>query len=295
MTRKKAWTVSVAASILLVGLVFVGLFGTGYRFFVVKTPSMATVAPVGTLVAAHPESVYQIGEIVSYERAGRSYTHRIVDKTSQGWITQGDLNGAPDALPVKDAQIIGKVVFVGKYLGFVVDELPWVLAGCALVFMVTLLPWFRRSWRWPARLVGSSLVVSPVWFFQRPWVNLVMLGYVPDDTAGVDMHLVNTGVFPVRVLGTVLQSGQDAVVDQTIADASGHYYVTPQMALTVGCFLGRVSTLCNNEVGCSAGQRRLPMTTTTKTKTKTCPPRGATGSASATPTTTPMAATATRC
>jgi signal peptidase I len=238
VTSKKAWRISVAASILLVGLVFVGLFGAGYRFFVVKTPSMATTAPVGTLVAVHPEKSYAIGDIISFARSDRSYTHRIVAQTAQGWATKGDLNGSPDPLPVTNSQIIGKVVFCAKYLGFLVDALPWILIGCAIVYMITLLPRVRPSWRWQIRIVGWSLVTSLVGFWQRPWVDLVMLGYVPDDTAGVDMHLVNTGIFPVKVLGTVLQSGQDAVVTQTVGDASGHYSVMPQLALNLGWFLG---------------------------------------------------------
>jgi hypothetical protein len=60
-----------------------------------------------------------------------------------------------------------------------------------------------------------------------------MTGYVP-AAVGVDMHLVNTGIFPVNVLGTVLQSGQDAVVNQTIADPDGKFRVTPSLALTFG-------------------------------------------------------------
>ena len=238
MTSKKAWTISVFASVLLVVLVFLGLFGAGYRFFVVQTPSMATTAPVGTLVVVRPENAYAIGDIISFQRSDRSYTHRIVAQTVQGWVTKGDLNGSRDPLPVTNSQIIGKVVFCAKYLGFLVDALPWILIGCAIVYMVTLLPRVRPSWRWQIRLVGWSLVTSLVGFWQRPWVNLVMLGYVPDDTTGVDMHLVNTGIFPVKVLGTVLQSGQDAVVTQTVGDASGHYSVMPQLALNLGWFLG---------------------------------------------------------
>jgi signal peptidase I len=240
VTSKKAWTISVSASILLVVLVFVGLFGAGYRFFVVKTPSMATVAPVGTLVAVHPETSYAIGDVISFSRSDRSYTHRIVASTAQGWSTKGDLNGSPDPLPVTNSQIIGKVVFAGKYLGFLIDALPWILFGCAIVYALTLLPRVRPSWRWQIRLVGWSLVTSVVALWQRPWVNMVMLGYVPDDVAGVDMHLVNTGIFPVRVIGTVLQSGQDAVVNQTVADAAGRFSVTPQLALNSAWFLALV-------------------------------------------------------
>ena len=234
--NSKAWTISVAASILLVAGVFIALFGSGYRFFVVQTPSMGTVAPVGTLVAVRAQATYHVGDIVTYERNTRSYTHRIVDITEQGFITKGDINGATDALPVQRNEIVGLVTFRAPYVGFLVQGLPWIILGWAIVYGVTLLPRVRQSWRWQIRFIGWSLVVSIVALWTRPWVNLVMMGYLPSGD-GVAMHLVNTGVFPVKVLGTVLQSGQDAVVQQNVADASGHYTVIPQLALTPGWFL----------------------------------------------------------
>ncbi len=236
--NKKKWAISIAASVLLVVAVVVAVFGTGYRFFVVETPSMATTAPVGTLVVVHPKASYAVGDIVSYQAKNSSkiYTHRIVDQTAQGWITKGDLNGAADPLPVTDQQIVGKVGVIVKYLGFFVRGLPYVLLGWALVFALTLLPRVRPSWRWQIRLIGWSLVVSVVALWLRPWVNLVMTGYVPAEV-GVDMHLVNTGIFPVDVLGTVLQSGQDAVVNQQVIDPDGKYRVTPTLALTFGWFV----------------------------------------------------------
>ena len=236
VTNKKAWTISIAASILLVAGVFVALFGAGFHLYIVKTPSMGTTAPVGTLVAVQAQDSYAIGDVVSYARNGTVYTHRIVDVTAQGFITKGDINGAPDALPVSQSEIVGTVAFYGKYLGFLVEALPWLLIGGAIVYGLSLIPRIARPWRWHFRLVGWSLVTSLVALWFRPWVNMVMTGYVAQND-GVGMHLINTGIFPVSVLGKVLTSGQDAIVTQTIADASGHYTVIPQLALTVGWFL----------------------------------------------------------
>jgi len=236
VTNKRAWTISIAASILLVAGVFVALFGAGFHLYVVKTPSMGTTAPVGTLVAVHAQDSYAIGDVVSYARNGVVYTHRVVDVTAQGFITKGDINGAPDALPVTQSEIVGTVTLFGKYLGFLVEGLPWLFIGAAIVYGLSLIPRIGRAWRWHFRLVGWSLVTSLVALWFRPWVNMVMTGYVAQSD-GVDMHLVNTGIFPVSVLGKVLTSGQDAVVTQTVADASGHYIVTPQLALNAWYFL----------------------------------------------------------
>jgi signal peptidase I len=237
MTTNRAWTVSVVAGILLVVAVAVGLFGSGYHFYVVKTPSMGTTAPVGTLVAVHAKSSYAIGDVVSYQRNDRVYTHRIVEQTAEGFTTKGDSNDATDALTVTSDEIVGQVTFYGKYLGFLVEALPWILIGCAVVYVITLLPRIRPSWRWQIRFVGWSLVISSVALRLRPWVNLVMLGYAPSSDGGLDMGIVNTGIFPVDVVGTVLQSGQSAVVHLATADASGHYTVIPQLALNIWWFL----------------------------------------------------------
>ncbi len=236
MTNKKAWRISIAASLLLVVGVFAAVFGAGLRFFIVETPSMGTTAPVGSLVVVQPHATYGIGDIASYRHKDRVYTHRIVDKTDQGFIFKGDINEATDALPVNQAEIVGGAVFIGKDLGFVIEAIPMLLVGGAIVYGLTLIPRVPVSWRWQIRLIGWSLVANFVSLWFRPWVNMVMMGYVAQGD-GVGMHLVNTGVFPVRVLGTVLQSGQDAVVTQTVVDASGTYTVIPELALNTGWFL----------------------------------------------------------
>lgn len=236
MTKTKAWLIAAAASALLVAGIVGALFGAGYRFFTVATPSMGTVAPVGTLVAVHPQGSYAVGDVITYARNDRTYTHRIIEISERGLITKGDINDAADPLPVQPNEIVGEVVFTGKYLGFVMRALPWILIGWLLVYALTLIPSVRPSWRWQIRFVGWSLVVTAVAWWQRPWVNLVLLTWY-GQSDGVDMHLVNTGIFPVKVLGTVLRSGQDAVVTQTVVDAQGRYTVVPQLALTMGWFL----------------------------------------------------------
>ena len=236
MANNKAWWISIAASALLVVGVFAATFGAGLRFYIVSSPSMGTTAPVGTLVAVRGQASYAVGEVVSYARSGKVYTHRIVDITQQGFITQGDINASPDAFPVAQSQIVGSVTFIGKNLGFLVEALPWLVLSWALVYGLTLLPRLDRGWRWHFRLIGWSLATSLVGLWFRPWVNMDMIGYV-QQAGGVDMHLVNTGIFPVRVLGTVLVSGQDAVVTQTIGDAAGRYSVTPQVALNTWYFI----------------------------------------------------------
>ena len=167
--NSKAWMISVAASILLVAGVFIALFGTGYRLFVVQTPSMGTVAPVGTLVAVRAQASYHVGDIVTYERDTRSYTHRIVDITNHGFITKGDINGATDALPVQPSEIVGLVTFHAPYVGFLVQGLPWLILGRPLWYGVTLWPRVLPPCRWQIRFSDWSLllIALALWFRRR--------------------------------------------------------------------------------------------------------------------------------
>ena len=42
----KTWKTTAAASLVLLAGALVALFGAGYRFYIVQTPSMGTTAPV---------------------------------------------------------------------------------------------------------------------------------------------------------------------------------------------------------------------------------------------------------
>ena len=53
---------AASTSIVLVALVAIGLVSAGFQFFVVKTPSMATTAPVGTLNAVVLPAVLRFNE-----------------------------------------------------------------------------------------------------------------------------------------------------------------------------------------------------------------------------------------
>jgi signal peptidase I len=236
--RATVWVAAiVGAAAMLAGLVV----ASGMRFYTVMTPSMGQVAPVGTLVVTRPATDYTVGDIVTYERKDRSYTHRIVTADADGtFTTKGDLNGAPDPLPVEKSQIVGRVVWIGPGLGWLWQGLPWLALGGLVVYAVSLLRRFDLTWRWVLRFSGWTLTFCLVAFWLRPWVSLSQLSWVPAGT-GVDMHVVNTGLFPLDVLGNRLVSGQDAVVHVVEKNANGYYTLTPGLAFQwweqVGLFL----------------------------------------------------------
>lgn len=231
MTRRVVlWAATTA---ILIAVLMGALSGIGLRFFTVSSPSMGMVAPVGTLVVAKSATSYGLGDIVTYERGGRSYTHRIVATNPDGsFVTKGDLNSAADALPVTPELIVGRAVWIAPGLGWLFQALPWLAIGAMVVYLFSLWHRFDHSWQWVVRISGWSLVITAVAVWLRPWVNLVMLASGPAETGGgAMMHVVNSGLFPLDVLGTRLVSGQDTVAHVTYQDARGYYSLTPTLAL----------------------------------------------------------------
>ena len=97
----------------------------GYAGAVVLSGSMEPTISAGDLLVIHREEGYRAGDIVSFWEGGSLITHRIVEKTPEGFVTQGDFNNAPDAALVPPERIAGRVV----------GRLPRV--GNALLFLRT--------------------------------------------------------------------------------------------------------------------------------------------------------------
>ena len=90
-------------SILLLSILLVcGFFR--FRFYVVLSGSMEPKLPVGSLVVADTERTnVKIGEIVTFQKSGRTVTHRVTGLKEHGYQTKGDaLSGIRGTL---DAEI----------------------------------------------------------------------------------------------------------------------------------------------------------------------------------------------
>ena len=62
------------------------------------------------------------GDIIEYQMEGYTVIHRVIRKTQKNgdftFITKGDSNDSEDSKPVSEEQIIGKVIFKIRYLGY---------------------------------------------------------------------------------------------------------------------------------------------------------------------------------
>lgn len=62
------------------------------------------------------------GDIIQYQMEGYTVIHRIIEKKQKNgefyFITKGDNNNTPDQQEVKEEQLIGKVIFKIRYIGY---------------------------------------------------------------------------------------------------------------------------------------------------------------------------------
>ena len=112
---------------LVIAIVLVIWFALG--IFPVKPIAIATgsmekeicVGDVAIIKKCNSNDV-NVGDIIEYQMEGYTVVHRIIEKRQNNgrfsFITKGDNNNTPDRDEVKEDQLIGKVIFKIKYIGY---------------------------------------------------------------------------------------------------------------------------------------------------------------------------------
>jgi len=140
---------------LIVVVLPIAVGGTAYT---VLTGSMQPHLPPGTFIVVKPTPAadIRIGDVVTYQlESGRPevVTHRVVQRTIDATtgevtlVTQGDANNTPDARPVREVQLRGKVWYAVPYIGWVNNVLngesrAWIVplvAGLLLAYAAWML------------------------------------------------------------------------------------------------------------------------------------------------------------
>lgn len=100
-----------------------------YRLYPIHTGSMVPTLPLRSLAVVEKDASYHRGDIISFHHrtlggGDEVITHRYIKRDKNGLIvTKGDANRSSDAWPIKDQDVIGKVVL----------DVPW--AGYWLVYL----------------------------------------------------------------------------------------------------------------------------------------------------------------
>ena len=109
------------ASLILVVLV-AGIFK--YKLIAIATDSMKDTYARGDAVLIEylkPEEI-KVGEVMVFRHSNKVITHRVIDIKNKGnkiyYNTKGDANSSPDGYVTEDKDVIGRVDFVIKYIGY---------------------------------------------------------------------------------------------------------------------------------------------------------------------------------
>ncbi len=126
--------------VLILGVVALILYACGFRYYTVRTASMQTAYPVGSLIITAPcePSTLERGDAVSIVfEDGTVLTHRVVynDTLNSQLVTQGDENNAPDA-PTSYDNVLGRVVFHVPAIGYFLHYARWWIVGIVGVGIV---------------------------------------------------------------------------------------------------------------------------------------------------------------
>lgn len=110
----------------------------GFRSYVVLSGSMEpTFNPGDLVVTVHKNRAnLKIGDVATFESDGDIVTHRIVEKTKEGYITKGDNNDVKDMDILTDKNLIGKEMFAIPKGGNVVKFLSNTKVVAAEVMIV---------------------------------------------------------------------------------------------------------------------------------------------------------------
>jgi len=130
---------AVAAFVALVGAVAYA-WASGVRFYGVESDSMTPAFNRGDLVIDAPTTattVYEVGEIITFHPTpGFTTTHRVFAVDASGVTTKGDANPTSDVGQIVRESIVGRVVAVVPFGGYVASFFQQPLAILALLVAI---------------------------------------------------------------------------------------------------------------------------------------------------------------
>ena len=122
-------------------LIFVPCFW-GHKPLVVVSGSMEPTLKVGSILYHHTENISNLNkdDILVFKTPKHIISHRIVKKTTDGFITKGDANTSVDSKLVKSNQIIGKgtdwcLPYLGYYAHFIYTNKYLLYVSVALLLI----------------------------------------------------------------------------------------------------------------------------------------------------------------
>ena len=104
----------------------------GFGNAVIETGSMEPKINPGDMIIIRKQKDYQNDDVITFKTTGLPVTHRIIAKTDNGYITQGDANNTPDK-EINKTQVIGKVISTIPKIGYLIWFLQSPLGALTMV------------------------------------------------------------------------------------------------------------------------------------------------------------------
>lgn len=242
----------LGAAVLVVCVLVVWWWAIGGRWFIVRTASMGTYAPVGTLLWVKPTPIrdVRVGDVITFHTPSvggvprqahgltnppvkvrsQIYTHRVVAVDRDGTVqTKGDLDGARDPWHIDQRHLVGRVAAALPGLGWLVKAYPVLLPGVVALWVLTRLLASERS-RAPLRVVGAAILVAVAIYVYNPLFGATQLSFVPLGRPGARATYVGTGLLPVKLQAldvppVLVHTGQERSIVATHLSLHGRYQV----------------------------------------------------------------------
>jgi hypothetical protein len=159
------------------------------RVFRYSGMSMQPTFRAGQLLYVRPDvQDVKPGDVVVYEREGRTIVHRVISIGEYGFITRGDNNQFADEYSATPGQLIGRVE-LNEYLGDT-TSVRGAWQGLYLVRLGSVTRWLAPGLRlvfgWPYRLLKVSKIMVRIW---KPAITKIHLETDTDKLVKYIYHM----------------------------------------------------------------------------------------------------------
>ena len=121
--RLKQNLILILSILLVLTIIYIQFFSKemnikpfGIEALIVKSNSMSPIFNKNDIIIIQEQKEYKVGDIITYEASnGELVTHRIIEKTENGFYTKGDNNNTKDEKEIYKQDVIGKVVYILRF------------------------------------------------------------------------------------------------------------------------------------------------------------------------------------
>ena len=110
----------------------------GIHPYIVKSGSMEPSILTGSLCMVDTRYDYKdvsVGDVIAFELGNTMITHRVIEITHDGFITQGDNNDLSDGLTTTETNYIGKTIISFPILGYLIS---WIQTKKGKIILITI-------------------------------------------------------------------------------------------------------------------------------------------------------------